>query len=71
MWIFPGRSFEFEVRRAKNQQQMFLNGVLGPFYVDEAPPPADTKYKLRILVSIEGKDSKLRLDDVRIVPRKG
>ena len=69
-WIYPGRTFEFEVRRAKNQHQMFLNGVLGPFYVDDAPPPADTKLELRILVSTEGKEDKVRLDDVKIAMRR-
>lgn len=29
MWIYPGRTFKFEVRRAKNQYQMFLNRELG------------------------------------------
>lgn len=69
-WIYPGRTFRFEVRRAKNQHQMFVNGVLGPFFVDEAPPPEDVKLELRILVSTEGKDDAVRLDDVKIVMRR-
>lgn len=68
-WIYPGRTFDFELRRAKNQHQMFVNGVLGPFFVDEAPPDA-TQFRLRILVSCEGKTDKLVLDDVKIVVKK-
>ncbi|MBI5362182.1 MAG: hypothetical protein HZA53_03320 [Planctomycetes bacterium] len=64
-WIYPGRTFDLELRRAKHQHQMFVNGVLGPFFVDEAPPD-ETKFRVRILVSCEGKDDKLVLDDVKI-----
>lgn len=69
MWIFPGRKFDFEVRRAKNQFQMFLNGELGPTFVDEVGPPLG-EYRFRITVSPEGKQDAIKLDDVKVVLRK-
>lgn len=69
-WIYPGRKFRLEVRRAKSQHQMFVNGVLGPFFVDDAPPPANAKLLLRILVSTEGKDDAVKLDDVELRMKK-
>ncbi|MBK7876813.1 MAG: hypothetical protein IPJ77_13900 [Planctomycetes bacterium] len=68
-WIYPGRTFDLEVRRAKGQHQMFVNGALGPFFVDEAPP-GGTQFRLKILVSCEGKDDAVVIDDVKIVAKK-
>ena len=67
MWIFPGRMFTFEVRRAKSQYQMFLNGELGPFFVDDAPPADLDDLRLRISILTEGGKDKVRVDDVRLV----
>lgn len=69
MWIFPGRAFEFEVRRAKNQFQMFLNGEIGPAFVDDVGPALD-EFRLQILASPEGSKDAIRIDDVRVVLRK-
>jgi hypothetical protein len=69
MWIFPGRMFTFEVRRAKNQMQMFLNGELGPFFVDDSPPENIGDLRLKIMVSTEGAKDKVRLDDVKVEMR--
>lgn len=69
MWIFPGRTFRFEVRRAKAQFQMFLSRELGPVYVEPKPLPDGTSFKIRILVSTEGKDDAVRLDNVRLAEK--
>ncbi|MSR47406.1 MAG: hypothetical protein EXS13_10140 [Planctomycetes bacterium] len=66
MWIFPGRRFTFEVRRAKGQMQMFLDGVLGPLFVDPQPLIAAKGIKLRVLVSTEGSKDKVVIDDVTL-----
>lgn len=63
-WIFPGRRFRFEVRAAKGQLQMFLDGALGPFFVDPAPREAKHGLRLRILASTEGSKDAVVLDDV-------
>jgi hypothetical protein len=70
MWIFPGRMWTFEVRHAKHQWQMFLNGVLGPVFVDDAPDAASDELRLHILATTEGAKDKVRIDDVRISERK-
>lgn len=70
MWIFPGRTFTFEVRRARNQWQTFLDGELGPVFVDDDPPAEAADLRLRIVVATEGKKDKARLDDVKIAARK-
>lgn len=69
-WIFPGRFFEFEVRSARNQYQMFLNQELGPFWVDENPPEEEPSWRLRILFGPETERDSVRIDDVRFVPGK-
>ena len=66
MWIFPGRRFTFEVRRAKGQMQMFLDGALGPFFVDPQPLVASKGIKLRLLVPTEGSKDKVVIDDVTL-----
>jgi hypothetical protein len=66
MWIFPGRTFTFEVRCAKAQLQMFLDGALGPIFVDPQPPAPAKGMKLRILASTEGSKDEVRLDDVKV-----
>jgi hypothetical protein len=70
MWIFPGRMFRFEVRRARNQFQMFLNGELGPVYVDEDPPTEADELRLRILFAPEGKKDRVRIDNVRVAGKR-
>ena len=70
LWIFPGRTFSFEVRRARNQFQMFLNGELGPVFVDDDPPKEADDLRLRILANTEGKKDKVRIDNVRIASKK-
>jgi hypothetical protein len=69
MWIFPGRKFEFEIRRAKNQFQMFLNGELGPVFVDDAGPALD-EFRFKILANPEGKKDVSKLDNVKVVLKK-
>lgn len=69
MWIFPGRMFHFEVRSAKHQFQMFLNQELGPVFVDPAPAD-DTSYRVRFVAGAEGKKDKIRIDNIKIEPRK-
>ena len=69
MWIFPGRFFEFEVRGAKNQYQMFLNGELGPFFVDEKPLAEMGTVRLRIVYSGGDEKEGVRFDDVRLTIR--
>lgn len=66
MWIFPGRTFTFEVRCAKAQLQMFLDGALGPIFVDPQPPAPAKGMRLRILASTEGSKDEVRLDDVKV-----
>lgn len=68
MWIFPGRMFHFEVRRAKNQFQMFLNQELGPVFVDPAPPEGES-YRIRFVAGTEGKKDKIRIDNIKIETR--
>jgi len=70
MWIFPGRKFLFEVRRARNQYQMFLNRELGPFFLDPAPPENLEDLRLRITYAPEGKRDKVHIDNIRIVAEK-
>ena len=66
-WIYPGRKFAFEVRVAKGQLQMFLDGALGPFFVDPQPLRPEKGMKLEILASTEGSKDEVRLDDVKLV----
>jgi hypothetical protein len=49
---------------------MFLNGVLGPVFVDDAPDPGTSELRLHILATTEGPKDKVRIDDVRISERK-
>jgi hypothetical protein len=70
MWIFPGRTFRFEVRAVKGQYQMFLNGELGPFFADKEPIAADRDLRIQILISTEGKKDKIRIDNVSIAQKK-
>jgi hypothetical protein len=70
MWIFPGRMFHFEVRCARGQYQMFLNDELGPFFVDPAPADKDAAVTVKILVAIEGKKDKIRIDNVELTEKK-
>lgn len=69
MWIFPGRTFEFEVRRSRNQWQMFLDGELGPFFVDESPPAGLEKFLLRIELAQDA-DGAARVRDVALTFQK-
>ncbi len=71
MWIFPGRKFTFEVRSAKGQLQMFLDGELGPLFVDPQPLKPEKGLKLEILASTEGSRDAVRLDDVRLKTPEG
>lgn len=66
MWIFPGRLFSFEVRKAKNQFQMFLNKELGPTFTDDEPFPELEAFLLRITFSPEGKHEGARIDNVTL-----
>jgi hypothetical protein len=66
MWIFPGRTFTFEVRSAKAQLQMFLDGELGPVFIDPQPPAPAKGMKMKILASTEGSKDEIRLDDVKV-----
>jgi hypothetical protein len=66
-WLFPGRRFKLEVRAAKGQLQMFLDGALGPFFVDPRPLKPEKGMKLEILASTEGSKDAVKLDDVRLV----
>lgn len=66
MWIYPGRTFRFEVRAAKGQFQMFLNDELGPFFVDPLPLAPKAGMKVRIVVNTEGKDDEVRLDELEL-----
>jgi len=66
LWIFPGREFTFEVRVAKGQFQMFLDGVLGPFFVDGKPAAPDKGMRLQILAATEGSKDAIRIDDVKL-----
>ncbi len=66
MWIFPGRKFTFEVRFAKGRLQMFLDGVLGPLFVDHQPLLPSHGMKLKLLCSTEGSKDEVRLDDVKL-----
>lgn len=70
MWIFPGRMFNFEVRHSKNQYQMFLNGELGPFFVDNEPIKDDAAPRMRIHFGCEGAKDGFRLDNIKLVLRK-
>ena len=67
MWIFPGRFFDFEVRAAANQHQMFLNSELGPFFRDEKPPKDMKDYLLRIIFVPQSPGDSVRFDDVKLV----
>jgi len=67
MWIYPGRQFQFEVRCAKSQMQMFLDGELGPVFTDPAPPAPAKGMKLKILASTEGSKDEVKIDDVKVV----
>jgi hypothetical protein len=70
MWIFPGRRFTFEVRVAKAQHQMFLDGELGPLFVDPAPIRPEKGARLRILAGTEGSGDEIRIDDVKLSFRR-
>src|SRR5262245_59184545 len=65
-WIYPGRKFTLEVRLAKGQMQMFLDGELGPVFVDPQPLKPEKGFKLEILASTEGSKDAVKLDDVSI-----
>jgi hypothetical protein len=64
MWIFPGRFFSFEVRKAKNQLQMFLNKGLGPTFTDDDPPAELDELLVQIHFAPEGKKDGVRIDNV-------
>ncbi len=66
MWTFPGRRFTFEVRSAKGQFQMFLDGALGPLFIDPQPERPARGIQVKILVSTEGSKDKVVLDDVAL-----
>jgi|GEM_PF-3970702 len=68
MWIFPGRDFTFEVRRARDQYQMFLDGQLGPVFKDGEPEMKE--FLLKISVSAGGKKESVALDNIRLVVEK-
>jgi len=68
MWIFPGRDFSFEVRRARNQYQMFLDGLAGPAFTD--PDPEMEEFLLKISASTGDKKESVSLDNVRLVVEK-
>ncbi len=70
MWIYPGRWFSFEMRAAKGQLQMFLDGVLGPVFVDPQPFAASKGIKLRLIASTEGSKDEVRIDDVTLESSK-
>ncbi|MBL8842972.1 MAG: hypothetical protein JNL90_15750 [Planctomycetes bacterium] len=70
MWTFPGRWFTFEMRAAKGQLQMFLDGTLGPVFVDPQPLAPAKGIRLRLLVATEGSKDEVRLDDVTLEWRK-
>jgi len=65
-WVFPGRKFTFEVRAAKGQFQMLLDGALGPVFVDAQPLLPAKGMRLEILASTEGSRDAVRLDDVEL-----
>ena len=65
-WLFPGRKFKLEVRAAKGQLQMFVDGALGPFFVDPKPLRPEKGLKLEILASTEGSKDAVKLDDVTL-----
>jgi hypothetical protein len=69
LWLYPGRKFELEVRRAKGQFQMFVNGELGAVFVDDKA--VDGKdLKLRICWATEGGKDKVHLQGVKVaLPR--
>jgi len=65
LWLFPGRAFQLEVRRARNQFQMFLNGELGPVFSDpDAVNGADLH--LRVVWVTEGAKDKVHLRSVSV-----
>jgi hypothetical protein len=66
-WIFPGRKFTLEVRAAKGQLQMFIDGALGPIFVDPQPLRPEKGVRIEILASTEGSKDAVVLDDVRLV----
>jgi hypothetical protein len=66
MWIYPGREFSFEVRVAKGQYQMFLDGELGPLFVDPSPAAPAKGMRLKILAATEGSKDRVQLDDVKV-----
>jgi hypothetical protein len=70
MWIWPGKTFEFEVRCARNQYQMFLDQELGPVFVDPDPPADPRPLRVQIEISPEGAKDRVRLDDVVIRTRR-
>jgi hypothetical protein len=66
MWTFPGRRFKFEVRSTKGQFQMFLDGVLGPLFVDPQPDRPAGGIRMKLLVATEGSKDRVVLDDVTL-----
>ena len=70
MWIFPGRTFNFEVRAVKRQFQMFLSGELGPVFADPEPDASiDGGVRVKIVLATEGKKDEVHLDNVKIARR--
>lgn len=63
-WIFPGRKFRFEVRRAGGRFQMFLDGEMGPTFDDREPVNEDMH--LRIIYAAGKKKDWVRFDDIRL-----
>ncbi|MBI1851043.1 MAG: hypothetical protein HYR85_11935 [Planctomycetes bacterium] len=70
MWIWPGKTFDFEVRCAKNQYQMFLDDELGPVFVDPDPPAEPQALRVQIEITPEGAKDSVKLDDVTIRLRR-
>lgn len=68
MWIFPGRDFSFEVRRARHQYQMFLDGELGPVFEDKEPEMEE--FLLKISYGAGHKKESVVIDNVRLVIEK-
>jgi hypothetical protein len=65
LWLFPGRAFQLEVRRARNQFQMFLNGELGPVFSDPDAVAGDDLH-LRVVWVTEGAKDKVHLRGVTV-----
>lgn len=70
MWIFPGRMFNFDVKCAKSQFQMFLNGELGPNFVDDKPAEPEGGLKLRIYVSPESEKDGWKIDNIKLKSKR-